>query len=153
MDYLLAIIFWAALGGAVGGALGKSRGKANVGVLLGALFGPLGWLLVAAGSSDAPKCPDCLGEVVPGAKKCKNCGSSLDAAQAAADHKEARAGDISVTQIVGWLAVAAGGVMLFASFTMLQTGNTDPNVGFIQTAVMLVGGAVGVLGMYLVYRK
>ena len=63
--------------GAVGLAIGKHKGRPTAGFVFGLLAGPLGWLVVAVGPNNQPKCPQCRGVVVPGASKCKNCGSDI----------------------------------------------------------------------------
>ena len=72
-----ALLLWCAICCAVGALIGKSKGKQALGGFLGFLLGPIGWLIIALQSSNKPKCKDCKGEVEPGARKCKNCGSSL----------------------------------------------------------------------------
>jgi len=73
MEYLL----WFVICAAVGGAIGRAKGRPSAGTLFGFLLGPIGWLLVAIGPNMGPKCSECGGNVVPGARKCKNCGSTI----------------------------------------------------------------------------
>lgn len=61
----------------IGVIAGRARGRPGWGAVFGLLLGPIGWLIVLAGPDRRPKCPECLGVTVPGARKCKNCGSSL----------------------------------------------------------------------------
>ncbi len=77
MDLWLVVALWAIIGGLVGHAIGKTRGRAEAGVIWGALLGVIGWLVIAAGPDQRPKCPECGGTVVSGANKCRNCGSSV----------------------------------------------------------------------------
>jgi hypothetical protein len=70
------LVAWA-ISGAVGLAIGKHKGRPTAGFVFGLLAGPLGWLVVAVGPNNQPKCPQCRGVVVPGASKCKNCGSDI----------------------------------------------------------------------------
>jgi hypothetical protein len=74
MEYVL---IWAVLSALVGAAIGNSKGRAAAGAAWGLFLGPLGWLVMAMVPDVRVKCPDCGGEVVPGARKCKNCGSML----------------------------------------------------------------------------
>lgn len=74
----LFLFFWLASAG-VGGVIGASKGRPLAGAVWGLLLGPLGWILVGAGPDRRPKCPECRGDVVPGANRCKNCGHILNA--------------------------------------------------------------------------
>lgn len=69
--------------GLIGGAIGGRKGQPVGGFIISCLLGPVGWLIAAVSGDKRPKCPDCRGAVVPGARKCSNCGSELQAAQAA----------------------------------------------------------------------
>ena len=62
----------------VGFAIGKSKSRPTAGFIWGLLLGPIGWLIVAIGPDNSPKCPKCKGVIVKGAIKCKNCGSDLE---------------------------------------------------------------------------
>jgi hypothetical protein len=75
----LVAVLWCLIGALVGAAIGKTKGRAEAGALFGFLLGPIGWLLVAVGPNLAPKCPKCLGTIVSGAQRCKNCGEELAA--------------------------------------------------------------------------
>lgn len=67
-----------AIMGALGGlAIGRCRGRPEAGLWLGLLLGPLGWLILIVGPDHRPKCPECGGVVVKGARRCKNCGQAL----------------------------------------------------------------------------
>lgn len=61
----------------IGCAIGQINGRPAAGFLWGLLLGPIGWLIVIIGPNMKPKCPECGGIVVEGARKCKNCGSAL----------------------------------------------------------------------------
>jgi predicted RNA-binding Zn-ribbon protein involved in translation (DUF1610 family) len=61
----------------VGALIGKSKGRADSGAIWSAVLGPIGWLIVALQQDLSQKCPECGGAVVPGARKCKNCGSVI----------------------------------------------------------------------------
>ena len=63
---------------AIGYYIGQTKGRPTAGALLGLLLGPIGWLLLYVGPDISPKCPECGGSVVAGARRCKNCGSELD---------------------------------------------------------------------------
>lgn len=73
MEYLIVWTFFAL----VGALIGQSKGRTTAGVIFGLLVGPIGWLIVAIGPNLKPKCPECGGVIVAGARKCKNCGSTL----------------------------------------------------------------------------
>ena len=69
-----AILFWAVLMGLVGYLLGNTRGRGGEGALFGILLGPLGWIIVLLLPSSGNKCPECLGTVPAGARRCQHCG-------------------------------------------------------------------------------
>ena len=77
METLLIVCSGLALSAVVGGMIGQAKGQAGAGVALGLLLGPIGWLVVFLQSDPRPRCPLCGGVIVPGARKCKNCGSDL----------------------------------------------------------------------------
>ena len=85
MDSTIVVLLWIAIGGLVGAAIGQKKGRAGGGFVLGAVLGFLGWILVAVGPNMGPKCPECGGDVVEGARKCKNCGSDLPASPSQVD--------------------------------------------------------------------
>jgi len=68
---------WGAICCGVGAIIVRGKGKQTLRAGLGLLLGPIGWIIIALQSSNKPKCKDCKGEVVPGARKCENYGSSL----------------------------------------------------------------------------
>lgn len=76
MENMLLII-WIVIGTFVGALIGQAKGRVGAGAVFGFLFGPIGWLITALGPNNMPKCPECGGQIVKGAKKCKNCGSAL----------------------------------------------------------------------------
>lgn len=61
----------------IGAAIGQSKGRALAGAAWGLFAGPLGCLIIAIAPDTRLKCPECGGEIVKGARKCKNCGSAL----------------------------------------------------------------------------
>jgi hypothetical protein len=62
---------------AIGGIVGAAKGRAFAGAVWGLILGPLGWLVIFVAPDQRPKCPECGGEVILGANRCKNCGFSL----------------------------------------------------------------------------
>lgn len=68
----------------VGLLIGQKKKRPTAGFLWGLILGPIGWLIVAVGPNMGPKCPECKGDIVAGARKCKNCGADLIRGQAAA---------------------------------------------------------------------
>lgn len=74
---LIWILLWVLIGGLVGSAIGKAKGRPEAGAAWGVLLGVIGWLVIAAGPDMRPKCPECHGSVVAGAKRCMNCGVEL----------------------------------------------------------------------------
>jgi hypothetical protein len=62
----------------VGMLVGRWRGRPGSGIVWGFLLGPIGWLITAAMKDMRPKCPDCGGVRVEGARKCRFCGTVLD---------------------------------------------------------------------------
>jgi hypothetical protein len=61
----------------VGALIGKFKGRVDSGVFWSFFLGPIGWLIVALMTDLRQKCPECRGAVIPGARKCKNCGSAI----------------------------------------------------------------------------
>lgn len=70
-------VLWGIVGPLIGTLIGQNKGRIAAGALFGLLLGPIGWAIVALGPNLKPKCPECGGVVVPGARKCKNCGSRI----------------------------------------------------------------------------
>jgi hypothetical protein len=77
MDYLDYFVVWIVFCVLVGALIGKHRGRAGSGVIWGGLLGPVGWLIVALMEDMRPKCTQCGGVIVEGARKCLHCGSLL----------------------------------------------------------------------------
>jgi hypothetical protein len=75
--YLVLVVPGIIIGAVVGALIGQLKGRAGAGMFFGLLLGPIGWLIVAVGPNLMPKCPECGGVIVEGARKCKNCGSVL----------------------------------------------------------------------------
>jgi len=71
------LMIWLAINGLIGAVIGEKKKRLGAGFLFGLLLGPIGWLLVGMGPNHGPKCPECGGDVVEGAKRCKNCGVEL----------------------------------------------------------------------------
>jgi len=71
------VIGWI-IGTLIGALIGQSKGRAIYGAFWAALLGPIGWLIVALGANVKPKCNECGGVVMLGARRCKNCGSLID---------------------------------------------------------------------------
>lgn len=65
------------ISGLIGMAIGSVKGSPGTGFFLGFLLGPIGWLIIALVPDNRPKCPYCKGAIIPGAIKCKNCGSTI----------------------------------------------------------------------------
>ena len=72
-----AILFWLAIQSGIGALIGRWRGRQLFGWIMGLVFGPIGWIITAIMSDRRPKCPECQGTIVQGARKCKSCGSLL----------------------------------------------------------------------------
>jgi len=70
------LVYFAAwiVSGLIGAVIGQCRGRIRAGILFGFLLGPLGWLLIGFGPDVRPKCSDCGGVLVKGARKCMHCG-------------------------------------------------------------------------------
>lgn len=75
--YLLTVVTGAVMAGFIGMAIGNLKNNPLFGFFFGFTFGPIGWLIVAIGPDNQPKCPYCKGAIVSGAIKCKNCGSTI----------------------------------------------------------------------------
>ena len=67
-----------AVGGGIGYALGNMRSNGSLGFLLGLLLGPIGWIITLLVPEGGAKCPECLGSVPVGARRCKHCGFVFD---------------------------------------------------------------------------
>jgi hypothetical protein len=72
------VFFWLLAGPIVGVIIGSRRNCMLFGFLVGLLLGPLGWVLALL-SDNRQKCPDCLGRLPDGARRCQHCGVLLEA--------------------------------------------------------------------------
>jgi hypothetical protein len=71
------VVIWIGMG-IIGIPLGMLRGRSPLnGFLWGFLLGPIGWLVVLLIGDSRPRCPECRGVAMKGARKCMNCGSLL----------------------------------------------------------------------------
>jgi predicted nucleic acid-binding Zn ribbon protein len=69
------VVVWVVLNGAIGAALGGVfRGQAVQGAAVAIVLGPIGWIGVFGLRDVRPKCPECRGVIVQGAKRCRHCG-------------------------------------------------------------------------------
>ncbi len=73
----------------VGAAIGQKKNRLVAGLVFGFLLGPIGWLVIALGPDMGPKCPECGGPIVKGAKRCKNCGAILEHEESLEERLEA----------------------------------------------------------------
>ncbi|MEQ1904623.1 MAG: hypothetical protein ABL888_10585 [Pirellulaceae bacterium] len=71
--YIIIWLLWAV----VGAIIGNAKARPAAGAILGLLLGPIGWLLMMVALDNRPKCPECGGRAVQGARKCIHCGSIL----------------------------------------------------------------------------
>jgi len=75
----VVVVAWILVGGLVGFLVGRqARGQEQVGAVLGAVFGPLGWLITLLLPDRRPRCFECGGVVVRGARSCLHCGRPID---------------------------------------------------------------------------
>ena len=73
---ILSILIWCVFGGIIGYLIGRTRGRERDGFALGLLW-PIGWVIIFLLPDKRAKCPECGGTIVPGANRCKNCGSVI----------------------------------------------------------------------------
>jgi hypothetical protein len=73
----VSILGIALFGAMIGWLCGTVRGRPGEAAALGSFLGPIGWLLILCGPDKRPKCGECGGVVVAGARKCQNCGSVI----------------------------------------------------------------------------
>lgn len=70
-----AWLAWFAIGAIVGAIIARVREQDVVGgAVLSAILGPIGWLILLLRDDDRPKCSECGGRMVFGAKRCRHCG-------------------------------------------------------------------------------
>lgn len=73
----MEILLGLAVCGLAGAVIGNLKNRMALGFALGFFLGPIGWLITALFPAHGPKCPDCGGIILEGARKCKNCGTVL----------------------------------------------------------------------------
>lgn len=73
MEIFVGLMF----SGLIGALIGKHKSRISSGVIWSLMLGPISWLIVALMQDLRQKCPECGGVVVPDARKCKNCGSTI----------------------------------------------------------------------------
>lgn len=77
----VAIVLWL-ISGFISAVISSNNGRgARFGFWIGFLLGPFGIVLVLV-MGGGIKCPECKGNVVRGATRCKNCGAMLATASA-----------------------------------------------------------------------
>jgi len=72
--FVVFVVFWLIIGAVVGGLIGAKHNQAGSGIVWGALLGPIGWIITFALPDERPKCPECLGAIPEGARRCQHCG-------------------------------------------------------------------------------
>lgn len=86
LDRIIWLIFYTAswewliarfVMGLIGILFGLKNNRKFMGFALGFLVGPIGWALVLFACDLRLKCPECKGQVIKGATRCKNCGADL----------------------------------------------------------------------------
>jgi uncharacterized membrane protein len=73
---LIILVLWMVVGALVGATIGTRKGHAIAGLLCGLLLGPIGWLVVALGPTDANKAAE-RQKLREGLKKCPYCAELL----------------------------------------------------------------------------
>lgn len=74
----MEFVIWILVGGLVGYLCGRSRGRETFGTILGIVLGPIGWLVMLCLKDGRPRCAECGGVIVAGARKCQHCGSGIE---------------------------------------------------------------------------
>jgi hypothetical protein len=114
------LIVAAIIGALVGALIGKYKGRSGEGALLGLILGPIGWLAVALGPDERPKCPHCGGDIVAGFEKCKHCGSEIGA-RTKPDQQQSSKQEQGST--VGLWAIIIAFIVLVVVFAMVTSSS------------------------------
>jgi len=77
MEFWVTLIVSLILSALIGVWIGNLRGRSGDGALYSLILGPIGWLIILIGPDYRPKCPECLGVIEEGARRCKNCGVDM----------------------------------------------------------------------------
>lgn len=73
----LVILIVATFCALVGHSIGKPRGQGKAGAQWSFVLGPIGWIIAALLPEEGPRCPECRGVVILGARRCRHCGATL----------------------------------------------------------------------------
>jgi cyclophilin family peptidyl-prolyl cis-trans isomerase len=120
---LIVAFVSASVSGVLGSMIGLVNGRTEGGFWLGFFLGPIGWVITYLLDDSRLHCPDCLGVVIEGARKCRNCGTMLPPKPIV--QKQAASGQVEPLPPMFGLWIAIIFLVFLAAVVVISEGETE----------------------------